>query len=192
MGRGGRAAASWQLALRLGVLPHTELQLPAMGRLGALAPELENAQLGDLRVKANGDKLVFDRVVFGKQCFERVRLGKLIVAPAIEQFTGFVGLAHGGAEESKRGGLADNEPEFAAGDVEAGPFLHAERHDTEGLQRPRRPGNRQARSFDADVIRTGGAAPDSDAAVLLGPAVISRPAGHGVIEVVLAFKDFWR
>src|SRR5204862_5885529 len=46
--------ASEALALRIGVLPHAELQLPATGGFGALAPQFEDAEFRDLAVEANG------------------------------------------------------------------------------------------------------------------------------------------
>ena len=69
-----------------------------------------------------------------------------------------------------------------------GSFFHAERHDAQRPQRPRRAGNGQAGRFDADVVRAGRAAANPHAAALLGPAVVGRAAGDGMIEVVLAFQ----
>ena len=143
-------------------------------------------------MKAHGHEVVLNRLVLGKQRFERIGFGQLAVGPAVEQVARLVALSHGGAEEAERGRLADDQAELAAGHIDARPFFHAERHDAQRPQRPRRAGNRQAGRFDADVVRPGRAAANPHAAALLGPAVVRRAAGDGMIEVVLAFEHLRR
>src|SRR4051812_41393207 len=88
------------------VLAHAEFELPTVGGFGALAPELKNAELGEVALEADGDEVVFQRVVFGKMGFERVGFGELGVGPGVEQVAGLVGFADGGAEEAEGGGRA--------------------------------------------------------------------------------------
>lgn len=65
-----RMEASGPLALRLGVFADAEFELPAVGGFGALAPELEDAELGDVGLKANGDEVVVQGFVAREVGFE--------------------------------------------------------------------------------------------------------------------------
>ena len=130
----------------LGRLADVEFELPAAVVAGALAPELEGADLGDVGVEADGDGLARRRrprrpraVSSGASSWsssglQRSRIGADGVVAA-----------GGRAEEAELGRLADDQAELGAGDVGLGPFLHPHRHDAEGLDRRRRRRARPAR-----------------------------------------------
>ena len=97
-------------------------------------------------------------------------------------------MTHAGTEEAELGGLADDESDFGARHVGLGPFFHAERHDAEGVQRSRSPGNRGAGGLDADVIGSCRAAADPHAAPLFGSGIVRRTAGDGAVEIGIRFE----
>ncbi len=74
-------------------------------------------------------------------------------------------------------------PNSTGGDRRAGPFLHAERHDAERLERRRQARHRRHRALDADVVGARGAAADADAAAAAREAVVRGAARDGVIEI---------
>ena len=96
---------------------------------------------------------------------------------------GGVVAAGGRAEEAELGGLADDQAELGAGDVGLGPFLHAHRHDAEGLDRRRHARDGRGRGLDADVIGPRHAAADPDPLAAADQAVIGRAEGDGEVEV---------
>ncbi len=53
-------------------------------------------------------------------------------------------------------------------------------------------GHGQAGGLDTHVVRSCRAAADAHSATLFAPAVVGRPAGSGVVQVVLACQQFWR
>src|SRR5207249_3773631 len=118
------------------VIPHAELQLPALVALRAHAPELEHAYLGEPRLEADGRVAFLEGVVGWQRGFERIGFGEFFWRPARQQIAWLVVFAGGRAEEAEVGGLADHQADLAGGDVDLRPFLHAVRHYTQGPQRP--------------------------------------------------------
>ena len=139
--------------------------------------------------KRTGTKSSSSVVVFGQGGFQRVGFGQLVSVQRVEQVAGLVGFADGGAEEAEGGRLADDEAEFAAGNVDARAFLHAEGDDAEGLAAGARRRGWRGRRSRCRRSTSGRCRRGCGRRLLLGPAVVRRAAGDGVIEVVLARED---
>ena len=88
-----------------------------------------------------------------------VELLELLGVPAFEDGADGVVAAGGRAQEAELGRLADDQADLGAGDVGLGSFLHAHRHDAQGLDRRRNARDRRRGRFEADVVRPPHAAP---------------------------------
>ena len=94
---------SGDYALRsiLGGFADVEFELPAAGVAGALAPELEGADLVDVRVQTDGDGLALGAFFGGEGRFEGGELLDFLGVPAIEDRAHGVVAAGRGAEEAE-------------------------------------------------------------------------------------------
>jgi hypothetical protein len=71
-----------RIGLGVGVFADAEFEFPAVGGFGALAPELEDAELGDVGLEADGDEVFVLGVVFWEMGFEGVGFGEFVFGPA--------------------------------------------------------------------------------------------------------------
>ncbi len=101
----------------LGRFADVEFELPAARVAGALAPELEGADLVDVRVQADGDDLAPGALFGGKGRFQGGELLDFLGVPTVEDGAHGVVAAGRGAEEAEDGRLADDQAKLGAGDV---------------------------------------------------------------------------
>src|SRR5215510_10047099 len=109
----------------------------------------------------------------------------------LEHITGLVIFAYSRAEKPEETGFANDQADGCRGYPDFGAFLHAEGHDTQRFQWPRRTWNGQASRFDAHVVRTRRSTTNANPPAGLGKAVVRRPTRHGVLQIGGAVEHLW-
>src|SRR5919204_7046969 len=175
----------------LSILTDAELQLPALVRHGVHAPQLEYTQLRNARFELYRHIVFFGRLLHRQGRRQWIGLAQFLVAPMLEHITGLVVFADSRAEKSEDTGFTNDQPDGCRRHPDFSTFLHAEGHDTQRFQWPRRTWDRQAGRFDAHVVRTRRPATNANTPAGLGKAVIRSPTRHGVIQIGGTGEYLW-
>ena len=98
------------------------------------APQFQDPQFGQLRVKADGDPAVF-RIFIGGQCgFQTVCFDQFIRSPACQQVTRAILFSAGSAKETKSGWFTHDESDVVGRHIHSRAFFHALSCHAEGFE----------------------------------------------------------
>src|SRR3989442_2848235 len=175
----------------LSILTDAELQLPALVRHGVHAPQLEYAQLRNARFELHRHIVFFGRLFRRQGHRQWIGLARFLVTPMLEHIARLVVLAYSRAKKPEETGFAYDQPDGCRGYPDFGTFLHAEGHDTQRFQWPRRAWNGQAGRFDAHIVRTRRPPTNANTPAGLGKAVVRGSTRHGVIQIGCTGEHLW-
>src|SRR5271165_3897140 len=171
----------WRPSPSVALVADVEFELPALLAVTRYAPELERADFGYARLKTNRQNGSL-RAVDVERHFERAELLDAR-APVFQQVADIILLANGRTQEAELRRFANHQAKLSTRDFRLGALFHAEGHNAKRFQRSLHARHGRHSAFDPDVIRARGATADSDTLSSPRPAVVSRSARYGMIEI---------